>query len=92
MNMKKAFCARRLAALSVGVFACAVALAATAAAAAGAAPTAADYHARVLRVLAQTPLIDGHNDLAWEIRDRYKSRLTAIDLKSDTSKLPVDPT
>ena len=91
MNMKKAFCARRLAALSVGVFACAVALAATAAAGAGAAPAATDYPARVLRVLEQTPLIDGHNDLPWEIRDRYKSRLTAIDLKSDTSKLPVGP-
>jgi membrane dipeptidase len=44
-----------------------------------------------LRVLEQTPLIDGHNDLAWEIRDRYQSRLSAIDLKSDTSKLPLKP-
>ena len=27
--------------------------------------------ARVDRVLAKTPLIDGHNDLPWEIRDRF---------------------
>ena len=27
-----------------------------------------DYAARVNRVLAATPLIDGHNDLPWEIR------------------------
>ena len=27
--------------------------------------------ARVDHVLAQTPLIDGHNDLAWEIRERF---------------------
>jgi membrane dipeptidase len=96
--MKKALCARRLTALSVGaaLLACAVAVVAAApATATSAAPDAArsgtDYHARVLRVLEQTPLIDGHNDLAWEIRDRYKSRLAAIDLKTDTSKLPVGP-
>lgn len=29
----------------------------------------AGYGARVERVLKQTPLIDGHNDLPWEIRD-----------------------
>jgi membrane dipeptidase len=50
-----------------------------------------DYEARVERVLKQTPLIDGHNDLPWEIRERFKSRLAAIDLKSDTSKLTPPP-
>lgn len=60
--------------------------------AAGKASTAnTDYEARVERVLKQTPLIDGHNDLPWEIRERFKSRLTAVDLKSDTSKLTVPP-
>jgi membrane dipeptidase len=95
MNMKKALCARRLATLSTGaaLLACAVAVlaAAAAGAVAGTAPAGTDYHARVIRVLEQTPLIDGHNDLAWEIRDRYKSRLASIDLKTDTSKLPVGP-
>jgi membrane dipeptidase len=93
--MKNALCARRLAALWVGtaLFACAAATvtAPAAAAPANGAPAGTDYRARVLRVLEQTPLIDGHNDLAWEIRDRYKSRLASIDLKSDTSKLPLGP-
>jgi membrane dipeptidase len=48
----------------------------------------ADYHARVVQVLKRTPLIDGHNDLPWEIRERFKGRLAAIDLASDTSKIP----
>src|SRR5271166_104928 len=48
-----------------------------------------DYHARVARVLKATPLIDGHNDLPWEIRDRYKSDLAAIDLSADTSRLSL---
>jgi len=46
-----------------------------------------NYALRVERVLAQTPLIDGHNDLPWELRDRFKGDLTAVDLKSDTSSL-----
>ena len=48
-----------------------------------------DYHARIARVLKQTPLIDGHNDLPWEIRERFNGRLTAVDLAADTRKLPV---
>ena len=46
-----------------------------------------DYEARVQRILKQTPLIDGHNDLPWEIRERFQSQLANVDLKSDTSKL-----
>ena len=53
-----------------------------------AAPT---YEARVERVLAATPLIDGHNDLPWEIRSRFKGDLAAVDLMSDTSGLPFPP-
>ena len=45
--------------------------------------------ARVQRVLAKTPLIDGHNDLPWEIRERFDSRLDRIDLKADTAHLPL---
>jgi membrane dipeptidase len=54
-----------------------------------AAPSDADYRDRVAKILAKTPLIDGHNDLPWEIRERFKGRLSTFDLKSDTSKLPV---
>jgi len=48
-----------------------------------------DFAARVDRVLAKTPLIDGHNDLPWELRDRSKGHLATIDLRSDTAKLPA---
>src|ERR1700734_2091975 len=51
---------------------------------------AEDYEHRVDQVLTQTPLIDGHNDLPWEIRERYKSDVAAIDLESDTHHLPVE--
>jgi len=42
---------------------------------------------QVNRVLAQTPLIDGHNDLAWQIRDCFAS-LENLDLRADTAHLP----
>ena len=47
-----------------------------------------EFAARVDRVLAEVPLIDGHNDLPWELRERYHSALGAIDLKSDLSHTP----
>ncbi len=47
-----------------------------------------DFGARVDRVLAETPLIDGHNDLPWEIRERFKSDPGALDLSTDTSRIP----
>jgi membrane dipeptidase len=47
-----------------------------------------DYHRRVEQILLRTPLIDGHNDLPWEIRDRFKSDLAAVDLRSGTAGLP----
>lgn len=55
----------------------------------GAVGAEADYLTRVLGILVKTPLIDGHNDMPWEIRDRFGGDLDAIDLKSDTSKLPT---
>ena len=54
-----------------------------------AAPSDADNRDRVAKILAHTPLIDGHNDLRWEIQERFKGRLSTFDLKSDTSKLPA---
>ncbi|MBS0366038.1 MAG: dipeptidase [Proteobacteria bacterium] len=51
---------------------------------------AADSDAqRVQRVLAQTPLIDGHNDLPWEIRVRFGGDLSRIDLAKPTAGLPL---
>jgi membrane dipeptidase len=51
---------------------------------------AEDYQHRVDQVLLQTPLIDGHNDLPWEIRERFKSDLSAVNLAADTRHLPVE--
>jgi len=51
---------------------------------------AEDYRHRIDHVLSQTPLIDGHNDLPWEIRERYKSDVAAINLSADTRHLPVE--
>jgi len=51
-----------------------------------AAPTRAEL-ARVDRILRGTPLIDGHNDLPWEIRSSFNSDLAAVDLNGDTRAL-----
>jgi len=70
------------------IVAAVVAAWAASAAAAGPEPAGAKIAARVERVLTRTPLIDGHNDLPWEIRIRFAGKLEALDLKADTSKLP----
>lgn len=44
----------------------------------------AELMARVERVLAKTPLIDGHNDLPWEIRTREGG----VDLNVDHAHMP----
>ena len=52
-----------------------------------AAETDAALAARVDRVLTATPLIDGHNDLPWGIRERFGSA-DGVDLRADTTQLP----
>jgi membrane dipeptidase len=42
---------------------------------------------RVERVLTATPVIDGHNDLPWEIRESYDNWRRPLDLAADTSAL-----
>jgi membrane dipeptidase len=42
--------------------------------------------ARIDRVLTQTPVIDGHNDLPWAIRSEF-GNIDALDLDTDTSNL-----
>ncbi|MEJ0039537.1 MAG: membrane dipeptidase [Gammaproteobacteria bacterium] len=49
-------------------------------------PAGGDFAARIDRVLMNTPLIDGHNDLPWEIRDRMEKNLP-LDLRTDTSHI-----
>jgi membrane dipeptidase len=50
-------------------------------------PPTAQERARIDRILRRTPLIDGHNDLPWEIRDSFRNDLDAVDLNSDTRQL-----
>jgi membrane dipeptidase len=66
-----------------------VAVAALAAAAHGQ-TTDPKIAARVEAVLKKTPLIDGHNDLAEQIRGRFGGRLDRVDLRADTSHLLAD--
>lgn len=42
---------------------------------------------QVLKILKKTPLIDGHNDIAEQYKERVKNHLDQIDLRTDTSKL-----
>jgi membrane dipeptidase len=44
--------------------------------------------ALVAKVLSDMPVIDGHNDLPWEIRERFASNVDAVDLKQNTALLP----
>jgi membrane dipeptidase len=74
-------CARLASAL---LFASAVALLV-----ASSALAAPDDAQRIERILTQTPLIDGHNDLPWEIRERFGGDVSKIDLSHSTLALPA---
>jgi len=54
-----------------------------------AAANAQEIDRRLDRVLTQTPLIDGHNDLPWEIRERFGGDLAKVDLSVSTAALPA---
>lgn len=51
-------------------------------------PAAAQVPARITRLLQRAPVIDGHNDLPWEIREKYDARVESVDLTRDTAALP----
>lgn len=55
----------------------------------GVSPDADDatLHAHVMKLLADTPLIDGHNDIPWQYRKRVKNRLADLDLNADLTQL-----
>ncbi|MGB8715087.1 MAG: dipeptidase [Rhodanobacteraceae bacterium] len=48
----------------------------------------AQLKARVEHVLQSTPLIDGHNDLPWEIRSNF-GNVSQIDLEANTADMKV---
>ncbi|KAL2088470.1 hypothetical protein ACEWY4_015369 [Coilia grayii] len=37
---------------------------------------------RALQLMAGTPLIDGHNDLPWQLRKRFNNQLNSVDLNT----------
>ena len=65
-------------------------LALAGAASAAAQPADPMIAARVEKVLKATPLIDGHNDLAEQVRGRFGGKLDRVDLRADTSKILAD--
>ncbi len=77
------------AAMSLGG-AVALAMALGWASAAASADSAASDAARIERILAQTPLIDGHNDLPWELRERFAEKAALTDLQQGAGALMTD--
>lgn len=45
--------------------------------------------ARIDRVLKKTPLIDGHNDVPWEVRENHQSSVEGLAADSDKRKPPM---
>ncbi len=45
--------------------------------------------ARIDRILKRTPLIDGHNDLPWELRDNHGSRVEGLESGTDRRDPPL---
>uniref|UniRef100_A0A8C5DNQ0 Dipeptidase n=1 Tax=Gouania willdenowi TaxID=441366 RepID=A0A8C5DNQ0_GOUWI len=41
---------------------------------------AEDYLTRALRLMSETPLIDGHNDLPWQLRKQFNNELNKVNL------------
>ncbi len=50
-------------------------------------PIDAATRARIDRILKTTPLIDGHNDLPWELREKYASKVEITDVAANSDKL-----
>ncbi len=44
----------------------------------------------VREILQKVPLIDGHNDLPWIIRDKFQGHLDRVDLRKDTRLLALE--
>lgn len=45
--------------------------------------------ARIDRILKRTPLIDGHNDLPWALRENYKLRVEGLETGTDRRDPPL---
>jgi membrane dipeptidase len=51
------------------------------------APAAKADRAAITAILKKTPLIDGHNDLPWEVRERFAGDLDKVDLSRSTAAI-----
>ncbi|XP_037312078.2 dipeptidase 1 [Pungitius pungitius] len=40
------------------------------------------YMDRALKLMSETPLIDGHNDLPWQLRQQFNNQLSNVDLNT----------
>lgn len=78
MSLPSALPALTLLALVASSLACA---------ATAAPPAGGDLDKRVQRLLKKTPLIDGHNDLPWQMRRRFENDLSKKSLLEDTATL-----
>lgn len=47
----------------------------------------ADYRQQAIELLESVPLIDGHNDVPWQYRERVDNRVAEIPFASDTTEL-----
>jgi len=50
-------------------------------------PADARLLATAKQILTEVPLIDGHNDLAMQLRDRVQNHVAKLDLRGDTGRL-----
>ena len=50
-------------------------------------PIKSQQRALALRLLRDVPLIDGHNDLPWQLRHRGKNQLKEVDITTSTAQL-----
>ena len=66
-----------------------IALAALAAIPAQAQPIDRAVQARIDRILKQTPLIDGHNDLPWALRENHGSSVEGLESGTDRREKPL---
>lgn len=51
---------------------------------------ASDYDQRAEKILQETPLVDGHNDIPWQLRKNYMNRLENVTLDKDNPSFHTD--
>ncbi|XP_068701633.1 dipeptidase 1-like [Montipora foliosa] len=51
---------------------------------------ASDYDTRAQKILEQTPLVDGHNDLPWQLRKNFMNQLENVTLNTNNPEFHTD--